>query len=632
MGARLSKAKTVDSTAIVPWPDSIELQFTPSPELQGDGDDARAARKTVGEEIQQMVLADETGKGALMSFYNEIDIRWLGRDANVIQAPWDGAPQFNLQTMRNKTDQATAFTVLPHVKAWPYFLYREGGPEGSNNNSVEQAVSYFLHRAKYGLKLAQSTGFVFRRGSCPMKVEYIKSRPGRKASIKLTPIDLQYFRMYPNSAECFDEAVLVGDVIQVTVDYVERRQRDGRYFADEKIAAGQTRLNVNADPSGDKQMSTSNAAFAKDDKVDLFVGMMARDWDGSGEYQWKRVEHAIDHAVLLYEEPFDSYAFPYADLFVHKELGRNYNESCMCGLLIDPHDWTNYISDSMGWLQTYATMPPYAGAGIGLEDEVVVAKPGELLGMEEGAQIFKMGGDVNLGSFPQQLAMSRQVADETSRVTQNGLGSNIKADTSATEVSQMAAGQATGIEAYQFLGLCYGLSEVGYAVQWLLAENFDDWYQDYREVVPMLTRKDFEREYYVEINGQTPINTPAAIAAQVTQLMQAWAGAVQVQPDLPQRLPDFVMNILRALTESMTLPNRSKIMPTREEQERKDQEIKQQQDETRAALAKLADGIGGSADPGVGDGTSGIQGSPDGVPGINSVIAGGSPTPQESSS
>lgn len=594
--------------------------------------DAKAARKEVGDEVQTLVLADEHAKGGLTTFYEEIDTRWAGRDAHVVEAPWEGAPSFNLQTMRNKVDQAVAFTVLPHAKSHPHFLFREGASaEGSNTEAVERTVQFFLHQAKYVLKLAQAVSFVFRRGSCPMKVEYVKSDDAKKPGIKLTPLDLQWFRHYPNTAETFEDAVLVGDVIQVTVDYIERRQRAGEYFSDKRIGAAQTRVLANADPGGDKQSTASNASYAKDDAVDLFCGMLYREWGEESEPSWHYVVVAIDEGILLYESPWESQAFPYSDLFVHKEPGRNYNESCMGGLMLDPHDWVNYTSDSIGWLQTYATMPAVVAMGATPGEDVLEMRPGLIIPMEDGTQLFKASGDTNLAGLPMQVQLGRQVADETSRVSQNGLGSNLKSDTTAYEASQVAAGQATGIEAYQFLGLCFGMVELVQNILWLLAENFDDWYPVYEDVLPVTEQADFEKEYYIEINGQTPANTPAATAAQATQLMQAWASVVQAQPDLPGKYPEFIPELLRALVEATTLPNKSKILPSRDAQKRRELELQ----EARNALIQNLDQIAAQAGAAPGGGIMGATdaingGTPPGVSGVNAIIPGAAAAVEES--
>jgi hypothetical protein len=637
----MPKTRAVDPNVKKPFPEDVALKFTPSKQLQGNGLDATAARREVGGQIQQMVDADEMAKGRLVEYWEQIDARYLGRMSEVVPPPWEGAPQFNLQTMRNKTDQAVAFTSLPLSKANPYFLFRAGGPDGNNVAGVESIVHYFLKRSTYGLKMNQSLNLTFRRGKCPVKVEYFdRASSNGKPFIRLMPTDALYFRIYPNSAQTFEEAILVGEVIQVTLDWIEKRQRSGDFFADHKYCGGYERVRSNADAGNDKQTGGTNAVYSGHEPVDLFVGMMAADWDESGEDSWREVIATVDDGVLLFEQKWEGSAFPYVDLFVHDEEGRYYNESCMCGLLTDTHDWINYTSDMQGWLSLYVAAPPIFGTGSGLPDEVVQTYPGMFMGIEDGGQVFKGGGEVNLGAFPQQLALARQVADETSRVSQNGMGANLKSRTSATEASQIAQGQATGIESYQFLGFSYGLEKLAETVQKLLAENYDDWYPVYKNVVPDCSQEELDSEYWIEVNGQTPVNSPAALMAQATQLLTQWNAAVQAQPDLPSKAPDMVLELIRSTVEASTLPSKHKIMPSREEMKRREMEQERLRNEWADSLSGMADfleadnqangggGEAGGGPVGVGAATNGKPGRALPSKGVDNIVPGSNIEPQ----
>jgi len=613
----------------------VEIQFDPPDFIAGPHSDVDAAskRRDVGYTIRNMVKADEEAKGALWESYDRTDQAYLGRDTEAFETPWEDAPTFNQQTMRNKLDGITAFTCLPLVKADPYFLFKSGGMNGNPNEQIEYWVSFFLTRSQWPLMLAEATNLVERRSKCPVKLEYQAMRRVRnkteKPSLKIEPLDTQYFRIYPNTAVDFKKARLVGDIIQVSVDWITEHKKSGWFFDDIQIIAGQPDLLTMADKKDDKQADASNAKYVQDVAVDLFVGLYAEDFEGEGEDTWYEVVVSINDGMLLFMEEYKSDAELYHDFFFWRETGRYYNEASIATLLYDTHNSVNFDTDMMRWTTLYDSMPPVAGMGFGLPDEDIQLRPGTFIPMEEGGSVQQLGGHLNTNLFGPLIEMGKRNADETARISQNGTAGNLSPGTTATEAAQVAQGQATGIEAYQYLGLAFGMVRLARSVQILLGENFDDWYPEYQNQGPQVTKEDFLADYWIMVNGQTPTDTPQAIAGQATQLLQAWNIAVQGNPDLAMRYPDLVPELIRSLVESSTLPSKHKIMPSREEDAANQQAIQQQKMQQQQQLrsqfaAQLAQQLGQQQQapgaPGTGAGIASQQpgqanpGGPGGIP------------------
>lgn len=562
-------------------PKTRDLKFEPPDYLAGTGLTAKSRRKKLAEDLQSMVYADEQAKGLLLKSADQVDELWLGRKVRPVDPPWEGAPTFNQQTMRNKIDGVLANIVLPWAKSDPFFIVKASGEAGTRVDNVETTLHKFLKDAKWDLKLAEIVSLGLRRGKCPAKLEYRPAAVKRKRTsppgLDITPIDTQYFRIYPNTAETFDQARLVGDVIQVPVSWVEDRQESGWFFGDEKVASNAPKNLTMGAKGGDKQQSTSNAEFERDQPVDLFVGLYADDLDEEEEEVWYEIVLAIDDARLLFIREHDSEAELYHDFFTHRETGRYYNESSPGTLLVDTHHWVNFNGDMTGWISMWAGIPPLVGIGSGFDDERIYVRPGEMIMLDEGSSFTSMGGHAQVEAFPKLIELSRRTADETSRLSQNGLGGNLRSNTTATEAQQVAMGQATGIESYQLLGFVHGAVSLAKSALKLLGENFDDWYPEFQDVLPEgLTADDFLADYYVEINGQTPVDTPMATMQQATQFLTAYKECAQLNPDLVRLYPDVPAEVLRSVLESTTLSNKDKAMPTREEEAQRKAQLAQE--------------------------------------------------------
>lgn len=605
-------------------PKDVPLQFEPPETLDGKSVNAKDARRKLGYELRAMVKQDEQSKGNLQASAAQVDELWIGRKVQAVEPPWEEAPTFNLQTMRNKINGVKSNIVLPWIKADPYFILKAGGKGGERVDAVETALQMFLNKANWALALTDAVDLSLRRGKCPAKIEYrpmttVKKRV-KKPGLEIDPIDTMYFRIYPNTANEFEKARLVGDVIQVPAGWVLARQENGWYFWDRTIVSGTQQINTMQSRKGDKQTSTDDAIYMKDQAIDLFVGLYSDSFDDEEDEEcWYEVVLAIDSGDLLHIREKQTDADVYHDFFTHRETGRYYNESSLGTLLVDTHHWVNFNSDMMGWISMWAGMPPIVGVGLGLPDEVIDVKPGTFINIDEGGQFTTMGGTAHTEAFPGLLELAKRTADETSGLSQNGLGANLRSNTTATEAQQVAIGQATGIESYQLLGFVHGAVSMARAALILLGENFDDWYPEYQDVLPEgLSADDFLKEYYIEINGQTPIDTPAAVMQQVTALMQAYAQAVQLDPTIAQLYPEFIPELLRGYTESTTLSTKDKAMPTREEEAQRKEQLAQaqmqQQEMMRSAFEQqlqqqLAGGQGAGQESGGGD-----NGKPAGPP------------------
>lgn len=545
------------------------------------GRNGLANRNRLAQEIVQMVQADETTQQGINTAADEVDELYLGRSVESLTPLWEGAPTYNAKTLGNKVKQLVSFVSGPMVGLDPFFVLRAGGPKGNPIDAVQSVLHFFLYKAKYPLALDEACNLIARRGRCPVRVTYEGRREGldgrvKKGRLKLLPLDARFCRIYPNSASSIEDARLFGYVYQERVRVVDEHQRAGRYVADTKIRSGAEKIQTMGSESTDKQPGGTNSVYREDDPVDLIEAVVRKDLDGDGFEELYRVVVAKYQRVLLRIELFQLDRPWYADLFFERETGRFRPENSVGIDLSDVHHFVNDNLNLQVWLSMYAAAPPMFGDSWALPDEVIQTRPGELVGIEGGGKVFSNQGRVDLAAFPALYQIGRNISDECAKVSQNGLGANLSPGTTATEASQVAQGQSVGIKGYSSK-LGFGCVEIAEIALELLWRNFDDWYPDYQGVLPGVSRDDLMQEFWIEVNGDTPVDTPQAAMQQITMFTQSLAQLMQMNPQIMQRYPDLIPNLLRSMLESTEIPNKESILPTREEEAAQQQQQMQQQ-------------------------------------------------------
>ena len=551
-----------------PKPKGGKLTFNPPKSLTGQGGLNR--RSALGIQITNMIYADEQNLNDVEESAALVDDLYQGMKKRSLTPLWDGAPEYNAKVMGNKLDQVIAFAIGPMTSLDPFFILRAGGPKGNPIDQVQAALHKFLADARYGLALMEAGSFVARRGRCPVRVTYhgrSQSADGtrtRKAKLKIEPIDIRFARIYPNNSANIEDARLFGYIYQTRVRDIDEMQRAGKYFSDVKIRAGATRLQTMATQEGGYTEQLTNAVYKEDDVVDIFDGILRKDLDNDGFEELYHVRVAKWQNALLRIDPFQLDQSWFADCFFKREAGR-YRPTNSVG--IDLSDVALFSNDMMNMaiqLTMYNGAPPVFTDGWSMDDEVIQSRPGEVRTIEGGGKIFSNQGTLQANGFKDLYEMAGSIADECAKVSQNGLGANLPSGTTATEAAQIAQGQNTGIKGYanQFAYGCIDIAKIAMELLW---RNFHDWYPDYSDVLPNLSQDDFKQDFWYEVNGQDPVDSPAVTMQQIQGFVMLLGQVAQLDPTFLQQNTDVLISLLRSMLEASNIPNKESILPQPEE-------------------------------------------------------------------
>jgi hypothetical protein len=502
---------------------------------------------------------------SLEAEWNDIDDLYLGRTIESIEPPYEGAPTYNLNTLRNKVDGVVSFTINPLFKNMPNFLLREHGPDGKKSDMVQTWVHYFFAGGNWNHKAKQTGKLICRRGRALVKPEYVESylKNGviQAPKIVFRPLDIRFAIAYPNNESEIEEMRCIGYRYNKRAQWVAEQQRKGEFFSDYKMRQASEGNYTMGSASRDKQTAATNSRVRADDPIDFAWVYAKFDLDRDGIEEWYLCQVSVMQQALMRIELVKECRIRLANFFFDEELNRFYPEGCLGNLLHDVHNWVNDMANLTVWGGLYDSMRPMFGDALGLPGEDLEVKPGRFYATEMGGQVYSPQSQASTGVFPELVNLAKDTANETSRISQNGMGANLKSSTTATEADQIAMGQATGIEDFA-QGFAMGSKELCRLVMDLLAENFADWTQYYRSqgVEIKLTKQDFEKDYWIEINGTTPMNTPSAIINQIGQMLTGLQPLLAVDPSLLQAMPQLPFLLLKQMVVATQFPNKDELL------------------------------------------------------------------------
>lgn len=611
------------------------LTFSP-PDWVMDQKDGLARRQALGRKICDMIDADKDLKNSgsmttdaeevnldsvgigLSVEWDDIDDLYLGRDIESLEPPYKDAPTYNLKTMRNKIDGIVSHAVVPLFTQMPYFILRKNGPTGAKQEKVQMFLHQFMAKGKWETAAKTAGKMICRRGRALIRPRYRPTKLLANGQFKaprvlFDSIDIRNAVAYPNETSDIEEMRLIGHTFIRRVRFAEEMQAVGEFFNDCTIRRGAERLHKMGSGIRGKQTTESISRYTEDDPVEFFSGYVLLDLDGDSIEERYKVVVAYDQQELMMIEEYSDPRMDLANLAFDEELNQFYAEGSIGNILHDIHHWVNDMTNISVWGALYDSMRLIFNDG-GMPGEALELKPGRMYSVEYGSNVSSPQGQASTNVFPSMITLAKQTADETARISQNGTGSKMPGSTTASEIVQVAEGQARGVNDYS-QAFSQGACEVARIVLDLLYENFDDWkaYYEMEYGAPLdLKKEDFACDYWIEVNGETPMNTPAAVMQQTQMLLQGITPVLGLSPGLLQAFPHLPIWLLKSFVLAIQLPNKDELVDELDRMLGVGQSATQQpaatpygpQTDPQQILATLAASI-----PGLGMGSAQAQGA-----------------------
>ena len=560
-----------------------------------------AFRKKLGLELREMIDAGIDARSSLEGRWDQIDRAYYKGRIESLKPPWPDAPKQEYPIHKSKTDSVQSYLAGSLTKNAPYFIVRAGGPGSQRIDDVQTALHTMLRTASYEKMVRESLNITLRRGICFVRCGFVESierpsvldkvkgallrllksgPPARKlrtpARLKFDVIPPEFHVHYPAYAWDPADQLIEGHQYTMRQEEVDRRQKTGEFYKDrdKKVQSTNDQYQPGREtPPIETQQTNDNSTRIEDRPVKIFDVLRFRldEDDPSAIY---RITFAYDSSLVLKFDRFHCHESWYKRVYLHTEPNRLYPETSRGYDLVAVHKFEQDLRDLIIWGGIMNEFPT-TFTNSALDDDMTQAAPGKVISLERGAVVSQLQSHSDTSAFTQLLGVAQEDGDRIARVSSMGQGSNMRSGTTATEAAQIAQGQATGVsDDAQTFG--EGLNEIArFCCNELLFWNFNEWYQDYRDVLGPMMAADFAIPWWFEVNGETPVNTPAAIMQQATQLLGVIGPAIQAEGAMMQLaaqaqiqykpiLPTFnnlIAGLLKAVIQQSQLTNKERITP-----------------------------------------------------------------------
>lgn len=524
--------------------------------------------------------------------HGDIGERWKVNEAFYRNQPtrkasrvFPDAEQYHMPLVQPKIDALTGNVSQSILSQSPYLICRLRGPRSDRMEDVEADLQYLFETGAFdvvfdeALLLAALCGVGIIRTTFKLEVEGFGAQHEqtalalneeiitdegpikvRYAGIEFVAIHPADFIVYPANVKVMSGAKMVGHRYYRRVQEIEEMQKSGEYYNwVDPIAGGDS---PTEEASGrDYAYAGGNPTVSIDEPKDELVrcwSLIVRlDLNEDGIEERYVIEFAESMSQILRIEKYDELSRPwYVDIRFHQEYGGFFPAGSpaqnLQGLQLMNTEILNLLLDG----SLFGAFPPVFVDGNAFNVNIQRSyKPGEIIPTEGGMTPYSPLSRFDPGALPLVAQYVSQAADQAVRISMNGVGSQLRSGTTATEVAQIAAGQNQGLNRYiQMVGM--GVVQIGVLILELYRLNFDMLKALHGDA--LLCNEPPPDQIRVELNGKVPMNTAAARMANAIQLLQALAPmAAQIGIDLRQ--------LVKAVVDASELPNSEKFLIPEEE-------------------------------------------------------------------
>jgi hypothetical protein len=517
----------------------------------------KGKRDTLGMRLQMAASNSDLQKGDLLERIKRNEAFYENKNLAPAKLPWLGAQFFHIgMTYPRIQKRKSAFvnTVCSQERVFRMLdLGRQDRVE-----AVEQTLDWHLSLTNFKYRLDEMAQIAYVTNGAHWRVTFQHHPEGYEGStitgpfagIVLDPIHPEYMDIWPAGGNGIAGARYVGHKWEELQSDVQARQESGEWFNDNKVLGGDKRLR---DRPEDLQNPQAQGGAIEDANVVLRDGIWREDLDGDGIAERY---HVIWHEPSAYILEIEEYKIPFAHyvaMNLKRETGLHWTEGSVAQDMQGLQVLMNSLMNLFVWGVQMSTMPPVLTEGGTSGDSLKGYRPGTLQNVRNVKATQPLQINFQAAQmFPMILNIIKDFADSVSNVSGALTGSP------STPTEQTATAENIKYQGFQLSGsddvnaMQQGLTQVARISLWLLAENFDVWYQMYKDQVSVESADELRRNLIIELASTDPQDAPQLQIQQAQLLLQLATTFPQAQ------LP--IVEILRTIVNATNLKDKGDIL------------------------------------------------------------------------
>lgn len=527
--------------------------------------------KVLGNRLARLTQSGTAAKG-------DLPIRWAANEAfydNAAPSTNDSQSKMvklHVNFLSNRVKMLTSMVCGVIGRQQPYMLAKDM-QSGEREDRLEKVCHFFWQRARFEEKLRNISTIAANTNKAIWKLSYKPYDADKAHKAALTDMGIVLEAIHPDNWVCVPAKL--GDLAEAKLcgnRFFERRrwitdrmdageflepEDDGELVSGDPQAADDSRAQIRS------KSSPQETGDEKDDDLielwDLVVRLDLDGQDASGADKGKKktgeklyhILLAIDTGQILLIEALPYSRPMYFESFYISDEKMYWSGRSVAYDLQGLQEQYNLVHSALYNAVMAEVMPLVIGSG--LPEKFTRYGWGDVLNSENMIQTpwsppSRFGGGQAL---IQELSMLERIGDQSARISQNTMGSEVAGSTTATQQSIIAQGVSNGQEEY-ISNLAAPLPAMAAATMELLDTHWDDWCSHFclqpilqpqvdpqtgsmmpQQVIDQATgkpkmtgmldvqRADLDAAVLWEQTGKTPGNTPQAKMQAAQLLMQA---------------------------------------------------------------------------------------------------------------
>jgi hypothetical protein len=503
-------------------------------------------RKAWAEKLVRAIDASDAQQGQLPDRWERLEQLTRLQPVNAGVQLEEGDEPRTMPVITPLVDQLVANVCGPVLSQSPYFVAKTFGPDSARSEPVEQMVQWCLERAQFDRRFRKATRVTAKAEPAIFRVHFEDgaqiNTPETDAQAlarqgyvgpSISVIHPKNFVCYPLYAGGINKAKTVGYRFGMRAQEIKEKQAEGIYFEDAIVYGGDNPQDHQAGRDKDWSLTEESAGITDDldQNVDVYELVTKEDF-GEGKESWWICHVAKRDKCLLLAQPYGAviseggneefvpYSRPgYFEHFLHEPDEDEFYRSNpfaqnLQGIQLAFNDIINLVIDG----NIHSAFPAGFTTSAGLMEKFSKYKAGTVYHVRD-VNIVWTKPQMDNGVLLPMLEFLQQLAASVSKISQPGMGQEMKSGTTATEAAGVLAGQQTGLDEYRsnaMMGptvMCDFIRELCY-VHWPSLEN------TYGGMLPIVDPSPLASPVIWQPNGKTATNSPQALIQKIQLLIQ----------------------------------------------------------------------------------------------------------------
>ncbi len=441
----------------------------------------------------------------------------------------DGIDPYNVALMPQRVDGVVEAVCGPIANSEPYFVVKGTGASGDHLDDIEKTLHYALDQAGFDRRVREAGYMAALRGRGMLRLRYEtldavhldrdvpvdSMATNEESAVRYSGLVIDVFKpedcvVYPTYAESIPEALLVGHRFLQSRQDARAKQRSGRYFADLNLPILSENL-PGQDPSVVADSGTDGGLIC----YDLVVKVAPPGSESTRRYRVTLLKQTRE--LLAMEE----YALPtpwYFSPAFRYDINLFWNRRSLADRLLEVQTIYN---------DAY-TLIVLCAAASSFTNVAVTNYQGEAQTQKTGIGKFTLfKGNPSFFPIPSQaradilqfvIQSMEHVADSLARLSRAGLGMEFRSGATATEVQNVVAGQAAGINEYT-ANFGVELQRMADFARFVLAENWSAFKAFHGTAVPVRQASQMRARCRIELAGKSGGSSPQALIQKIQMLL-----------------------------------------------------------------------------------------------------------------